>query len=228
MIDAWILGADQVLTGETAAAVAQLGFTPRRAASNGSGRPMADDGGAERLPGVVIVVAAPGEPLPAHVCAQLREDEGLSAVPVVLAVDEQHLHARPDVSLADELIVRPYTALELGARIQRAGAGQGALDPEETVRAGTLELNLATYQVTIAERPVDFTYMEYGLLKFLITHPRRVFSREALLSAVWGYDYYGGARTVDVHIRRLRAKLGPEHAVRIKTVRGVGYRFELS
>jgi len=155
-------------------------------------------------------VAAPGEPLPAGMCAQLREDEGLCEVPVVLAVDEQHLRAGPDVSLADELIVRPYTALELGARIQRAGAGQGgagAAQAEEVIRVGTLVLNLATYQVAIGERPVDFTYMEHGLLKFLITHPRRVFSREALLSAVWGYDYYGGARTVDVHIRRLRAKL---------------------
>ena len=70
--------------------------------------------------------------------------------------------------------------------------------------------------------------MEYELLKFLATHPNRVFSREALLSRVWGYDYYGGARTVDVHVRRLRAKLGAEHAQRIKTVRSVGYRFEAS
>jgi DNA-binding response OmpR family regulator len=68
--------------------------------------------------------------------------------------------------------------------------------------------------------------MEYELLKFLVTHPNRVFSREALLSRVWGYDYYGGARTVDVHIRRVRAKLGQEHAARIKTVRSVGYLFE--
>jgi two-component system alkaline phosphatase synthesis response regulator PhoP len=68
--------------------------------------------------------------------------------------------------------------------------------------------------------------MEYELLKFLVTHPNRVFPREALLSRVWGYDYYGGARTVDVHIRRLRAKLGQEHAARIKTIRNVGYLFE--
>jgi len=95
------------------------------------------------------------------------------------------------------------------------------------VRVGSLELNLATYQVAIAGKPVSFTYMEYELLKFLVTHPGRSFSRESLLSAVWGYDYYGGARTVDVHVRRVRAKLGLEHAARIKTVRSVGYRFEL-
>ena len=68
--------------------------------------------------------------------------------------------------------------------------------------------------------------MEYELLRFLMTHADRVFTREGLLSAVWGYDYYGGARTVDVHVRRVRAKLGPENAARVKTIRSVGYRFE--
>ena len=69
--------------------------------------------------------------------------------------------------------------------------------------------------------------MEYELLKFLITHPRRVFSREALLSRVWGYDFFGGVRTVDVHVRRVRAKLGSAHADKLATVRRVGYRFDL-
>ena len=69
--------------------------------------------------------------------------------------------------------------------------------------------------------------MEYELLRFLMSHPNRVFSREALLQRVWGYDYFGGARTVDVHIRRIRAKLGDEHADLVKTVRSVGYLFEL-
>jgi len=101
------------------------------------------------------------------------------------------------------------------------------VEADEIVRVGSLELNLATYQVTIDGAPVDFTYMEYELLKFLVTHPGRVFTREALLSRVWGYDYFGGARTVDVHVRRVRAKLGQEHAGRIKTVRSVGYRFEV-
>jgi DNA-binding response OmpR family regulator len=227
MVDVWILASDHELASETASTVAALGFTPRRAASNGTERPQVEDGGAERVPGLVIVIAAPGEPVPSQMCERLLGQEGLAAVPLVLAVDEDHLLERPDVSTAHELIVRPYTAAELSARIQRARAQLNGIGSDEIVRAGTLEVNLATYQVTIGERPVDFTYMEYGLLKFLITNPRRVFSREALLSAVWGYDYYGGARTVDVHIRRLRAKLGQEHAARVKTVRGVGYRFEL-
>ena len=86
-------------------------------------------------------------------------------------------------------------------------------------------LNFETYQAMIGDRPLDLTYMEYELLKFFVTHPGKVFTREQLLSRVWGYEYYGGARTVDVHVRRLRAKLGEEHAGLIQTVRSVGYLF---
>ena len=86
-------------------------------------------------------------------------------------------------------------------------------------------LNLETYQAALSNRPLDLTYMEYELLKFFATHSGKVFTREQLLSRVWGYEYYGGARTVDVHVRRLRAKLGEEHANLIQTVRSVGYRF---
>jgi DNA-binding response OmpR family regulator len=86
-------------------------------------------------------------------------------------------------------------------------------------------LNLETYQAAVSGRVLDLTYMEYELLRFLAGHPAKVFTRETLLSRVWGYEYYGGARTVDVHIRRLRAKLGEEHAHLIQTVRSVGYRF---
>jgi hypothetical protein len=82
-----------------------------------------------------------------------------------------------------------------------------------------------TYQAAFEDRQLDLTYMEYELLKFFATHPGKVFTREQLLSRVWGYEYYGGARTVDVHVRRLRAKLGEEHASLIQTVRSVGYRF---
>ena len=88
-----------------------------------------------------------------------------------------------------------------------------------------LVLNTETYQASIEGRPLDLTYMEYELLKYLAQNPGRVYTREQLLSRVWGYEYYGGARTVDVHVRRLRAKLGEENANLISTVRSVGYRF---
>lgn len=89
---------------------------------------------------------------------------------------------------------------------------------------GPLSLNVETYQAMVDGRALDLTYMEYELLRFLANSPGKVFSREILLSEVWGYDYYGGARTVDVHIRRLRSKLGEEHANLISTIRSVGYR----
>jgi DNA-binding response OmpR family regulator len=91
------------------------------------------------------------------------------------------------------------------------------------VRVDSLTINLATYQAYIAGEPVDFTYLEYALFAFLVTHPNRAYGREVLLRRVWGSDYYGGSRTVDVHVRRIRAKIGPELSSRLETVRNVGY-----
>jgi DNA-binding response OmpR family regulator len=102
---------------------------------------------------------------------------------------------------------------------RRAGTGDGT-----TVRLGPLMLDTDTYQVTVAGRGLDLTYKEFELLRYLASRPGRVFTRPALLREVWGYDFYGGTRTVDVHVRRLRSKLGPEHEALIETVRGVGYR----
>jgi len=96
---------------------------------------------------------------------------------------------------------------------------------ESLIEYSGLVLNVETYQASFGGQALDLTFMEYELLKFLAQNPGKVFSRETLLSRVWGYEYFGGARTVDVHIRRLRAKLGEEHANLIQTVRSVGYRF---
>ena len=104
-------------------------------------------------------------------------------------------------------------------------ADRAAGSTPDVIEYGPLVLNLETYQAAVAGRVLDLTYMEYELLRFLATHPGKVFTRETLLNRVWGYEYYGGARTVDVHVRRLRAKLGEEHAHLIQTVRSVGYRF---
>jgi DNA-binding response OmpR family regulator len=125
----------------------------------------------------------------------------------------------PDIA---DFIVAPPPVGELTARLFRIAA-----TPELTdVRShDDLVLNTATYQAALAGRPLDLTFMEYELLRYFIEHPGRVWSREQLLSAVWGYDYFGGARTVDVHVRRLRAKLGEQRSSWISTVRSVGYRF---
>ncbi len=127
--------------------------------------------------------------------------------------------------LFDDFCLSPFHPRELEARLKHLFWRTGRGTRPELVEYGPLMLNLETYQAVIAGQPLDLTYMEYELLKFLVTHPGKVFTRETLLSRVWGYEYYGGARTVDVHIRRLRAKLGEEHASLIQTVRSVGYRF---
>jgi len=126
----------------------------------------------------------------------------------------------------DDFCVTPFHPAELEARIRHLLAAEPGMEAgPEIVEYEPLVLNLETYQASIEARPLDLTYMEYELLKFLASNPGRVFTRETLLSRVWGYEYYGGARTVDVHIRRLRAKLGEEHAGLIQTVRSVGYKF---
>lgn len=127
--------------------------------------------------------------------------------------------------LFDDFCLTPFQPRELEARLAIMFWKRGRGPRPEIIECGELILNVETYQAAIGGRPLDLTYMEYELLKFLAAHPGKVFSRETLLSRVWGYDYFGGARTVDVHVRRLRAKLGEEHAGLIQTVRSVGYSF---
>ena len=127
--------------------------------------------------------------------------------------------------LFDDFVLTPLRPEELQARLQHLFWRTGRGTRPELIEYGPLTLNTETYQAALDGRPLDLTYMEYELLKFLTSRPGKVFTRETLLSEVWGYDYFGGARTVDVHVRRLRAKLSEEHANLIQTVRSVGYRF---
>ncbi|MEA2197870.1 MAG: hypothetical protein QOJ25_1921 [Solirubrobacteraceae bacterium] len=222
---AWIYAQRSEAADEAARMLAELGFSPLRVAINGSLRPRDEDGRTVRRPDLALVVDDRGDATP--VCVRLRDDDELGEVPIVVTVEPGDLDLSPEMLEVHELIVAPFTTAELSARIARARRQVHGVEEDEMVRSDRLELNLATYQVTVDGVPVDFTYMEYELLKFLMTHPRRAFSREALLSRVWGYDFYGGARTVDVHVRRVRAKLGSEHATKLKTVRRVGYRWEM-
>ena len=125
--------------------------------------------------------------------------------------------------LLDEFLTVPYPTAELGARLALM-RHRSADELDDVVRRGPLELNPLSYHVRLDGRPLDLTFMEYELLKLLMGSPGRVYRREEILSLVWGYDYFGGMRTVDVHVRRVRAKLGQDHAWLIETVRGVGYR----
>ena len=172
------------------------------------------------------VIVADGAPETAFgICRALRKgDSPVEGVLLLINAGQlSDLEQRED--LFDDFCLSPFHPKELEARIRHLQyrAGRGA-DPE-LGGYGELVLNFETYQAMIGDKPLDLTYMEYELLKFFVTHPAKVFTREQLLSRVWGYEYYGGARTVDVHVRRLRAKLGEEHANLIQTVRSVGYRF---
>jgi DNA-binding response OmpR family regulator len=144
-------------------------------------------------------------------------------VPTMLVAERDQLERFPWHEAADEVVHPGAPSAELRVRLamlrRRAGTGVG-----DVIRLGPLALDTETYRVTANGRPLDLTYKEFELLRFLASRPGRVFTRPALLREVWGYDFYGGTRTVDVHVRRLRAKLGPEHEQLIETVRGVGYR----
>ena len=143
-------------------------------------------------------------------------------LPIVLAVSTDQLALMESTAGVSDFVTAPFDPLEVRLRVHRLTA---EASNDHVVVFKDLELNTLNYQATLAASPIDLTFMEYELLRFLVQNPVRVWSREQLLSKVWGYDYYGGARTVDVHIRRLRSKLGEERASWITTVRSVGYRF---
>jgi DNA-binding response OmpR family regulator len=172
------------------------------------------------------IVDATGDPDGAWSFLRAMRKHADASTPVMLLVGGAQLaelEHRDD--LFDDFCLSPFHPAELEARLRHLLASDVDVQRAELVEYSELTLNLETYQASIAGRPLDMTYMEYELLKFLAQNPGKVFTREILLSRVWGYEYYGGARTVDVHIRRLRAKLGEEHANLIQTVRSVGYRF---
>jgi DNA-binding response OmpR family regulator len=151
-----------------------------------------------------------------------------SSTPILLVVTEAkmgdlHLPMRP----VCDFISATASDAEYAVRIRHLLWPGEETGDDDVVKVDELTVNLATYQVRVDDVPVDLTYMEYSLLAFMATHPGRAYSRETLLRRVWGFDYCGGSRTVDVHVRRIRAKLGPQASSHIETVRGVGYLFRL-
>jgi DNA-binding response OmpR family regulator len=141
-----------------------------------------------------------------------------------LATGEQAARLDPASGL-DDFLVLPASAAELLARIRLLLWRTHRVDGADLLLAGDLVIDQANYSVSAGGQALELTFKEYELLRFLVSHRGRVFTREALLNQVWGYDYFGGTRTVDVHIRRIRAKLGPEREELIETVRNVGYKF---
>ena len=173
----------------------------------------------------LILVDARANLMAAKSLCQILRTTG-SSVPLLLVITEGGLTAvSPDWGV-DDVILDTAGPAEVDARIRLAAGRTPHNDPSPTIRAAGVVIDEASYSAKVHGKPLDLTYKEFELLRFLAAHPSRVFTREQLLSEVWGYDYFGGTRTVDVHVRRLRAKLGDQESL-IGTVRNVGYRFNV-
>jgi DNA-binding response OmpR family regulator len=171
----------------------------------------------------VVVVDGGRTPEPLAQAVENAVADGLD-VRLMLVVEPEALQGlRLPTRLRSDFFVRGGGSDELVARVRALLWPGEEATTQELVRIDDLTLNLATYQVNIAGEPIDFAYLEYALFAFLVTHPDRAYTREVLLRRVWGTDYYGGSRTVDVHVRRIRAKIGGELSERLETVRNVGY-----
>ncbi|MFA5786856.1 MAG: response regulator transcription factor [Actinomycetota bacterium] len=146
--------------------------------------------------------------------------------PVLAVLSEANSVAFQPSWGADDFVLSTAGPAELGTRIRVMLSHRDTPEQDKPglIKLGALVVDEPTYQVRLRGEPLDLTFKEFELLKFLATHPGRVFTRSHLLQEVWGYAYYGGTRTVDVHVRRLRAKLGPDHEALIATVRNVGYK----
>ncbi len=180
-------------------------------------------------PADVVVVDGRRDLAGARSLCRLLRTTGLSS-PLLLVLTEGGMAAVAADWGADDVLLDTAGPAEVEARLRlalgRSRLAAAAVEPETPeIRAGDVVVDETTYSAKVRGRALDLTYKEFELLKFLAQHPGRVFTRAQLLQEVWGYDYFGGTRTVDVHVRRLRAKLGVEHEALIGTVRNVGYRF---
>ncbi len=175
--------------------------------------------------GDVVIVDARTHLAQARSLCRVLRATGLSS-PLMAVLTEGGLAGLTSEWGLDDVLLERAGPAEVDARLRlamtRSDAGEEETGP---IRAGELTIDEFTYSARVRGRVLDLTYKEFELLKFLAQHPGRVFGRAQLLQEVWGYDYFGGTRTVDVHIRRLRAKLGNEHESLIGTIRNVGYRF---
>lgn len=171
----------------------------------------------------LVIYEARGDALDTVAQAESLLVEDGSTSMLVIVNEAQLSEFRLPVQIKADFVVHGASAEECAARIRQLLWPGNESSTSDYISVDNMTINLATYQVKVNGEPLDFTYLEYALLAFLVTHPGRTYSRDALLRRVWGFDYYGGSRTVDVHVRRVRAKLGPELAQRLETVRGVGY-----
>ncbi|HJL19359.1 MAG TPA: response regulator transcription factor [Sandaracinaceae bacterium LLY-WYZ-13_1] len=156
---------------------------------------------------------------------RLRAAAPLADVPVICAVTVNAVQSIKPADAFDDIVLVPYVPVELYVRIRRIEWSKSEFESQERIKVGPVVIDVAAHEVAVEGRPVKLTHQEFELLKFLASNRGRVFSRQQLLERVWGVSYYGGSRTVDIHVRRLRMKLGKDD-VPIETVRGVGYKMK--
>jgi two-component system alkaline phosphatase synthesis response regulator PhoP len=174
---------------------------------------------------IIIDLENPSDSL-AQTVERIRQHPQMQTMPLLVAADEPTV-LNLNFSLGiDDFVVKPYSIREMEARLRLAFWNNDRPEDEQTIKVEELVINLDRYEVRVKGVVAVLTLKEYELLKHLVTHRGRVFTRSDLLDSIWGYDYYGGMRTVDVHVRRLRSKLG-DMGEAIITVRGVGYSFDL-
>ena len=147
-------------------------------------------------------------------------------IPLIALVSRERLNDLHSSTSIDDFVVKPWEASEVTARIKRILKQKGDIESEDIIRCGDLVIDSAKCEVSLSGMPIILTFKEYQLLKFLANNKGKVFTRDVLLDKVWGWDYYGGDRTVDVHIRRLRSKIEDSTHIFIETVRNIGYKFK--
>lgn len=203
----------------------QLGCTVRVEELREDGAPAFDphDLG-PRGPALVLLEVPDHAELTAAALRGLRRQPALADTPVLLAVSVARVTALDWRAGFDDFVLVPYVPQELYARVRQLEWRRSAFSQEEVLKSADLVVDLAAHEVRVAGREVALTHQELALLGFLMRHRGRVFSRGELLRRVWGVDHYGQSRTVDIHMRRLRAKLG-RSAAALETVRGAGYKF---
>ena len=155
----------------------------------------------------------------------IKKESQIQDVPMLLLMDETEMKNADLPSGIQEVLYRPLRMAEAIARVNLLFKRLHKVDEKNLIQRGKLSIDIIKYEVRIGEKKIDLTFTEFELLKFLCGNPGIVFTREVLLNKVWGYEYYGGTRTVDVHIRRLRSKIEGKSSTFIETVRNIGYKF---
>jgi len=155
----------------------------------------------------------------------IKKEPQIQETPMALLLDESEMKTADLPSGIQEVLYRPLRITEAVSRINHLFKRLHKVDQKDLIVRGKIRIDVTKYETRVADKKIDLTYTEFELLKFLCTNPGTVFTREVLLNKVWGYEYYGGTRTVDVHIRRLRSKIEGKSQTFIETVRNIGYKF---